>query len=36
LAAWLELVLGDRPPLSMMFQHPVLAEQANAVRELVS
>ncbi|WP_394617112.1 condensation domain-containing protein [Lentzea sp. JNUCC 0626] len=35
LAAWLELELGGRPPLHLLFQHTVLAKQADAVRELV-
>ncbi|MFI6638512.1 amino acid adenylation domain-containing protein [Streptomyces sp. NPDC050504] len=33
LAAWLEPRLGSRPPLRALFQHPVLADQARAVRE---
>lgn len=33
LAAWLEPRLGGRPPLRVLFQHPVLAEQARAVVE---
>ncbi|MFI9722112.1 amino acid adenylation domain-containing protein [Streptomyces sp. NPDC052396] len=33
LAAWLEPRLGSRPPLRVLFQHPVLAEQARAVTE---
>ncbi|MFI5557867.1 condensation domain-containing protein [Amycolatopsis japonica] len=36
LAAWLELALGDRPPLRMLFQNTVLAKQADAVRELAT
>lgn len=36
LAAWLEAELGSRPPLRILFQHSVLAEQADAVRELAS
>ncbi|UOX90018.1 amino acid adenylation domain-containing protein [Amycolatopsis sp. FBCC-B4732] len=36
LAAWLEMQLGDRPPLRLLFQHTVLAKQAEAMRELVS
>ncbi|MFJ8386509.1 amino acid adenylation domain-containing protein [Streptomyces sp. NPDC094438] len=31
LAAWLEPRLGDRPPLRLLFQHPVLADQARAL-----
>ncbi|MEU1280245.1 amino acid adenylation domain-containing protein [Streptomyces sp. NPDC005805] len=31
LAAWLEPHLGHRPPLRVLFQHPVLAEQAGAL-----
>ncbi|WP_267245615.1 non-ribosomal peptide synthetase [Streptomyces sp. PR69] len=33
LAAWLEPRIGGRPPLRVLFQNPVLAEQARAVRE---
>ncbi|GAA0353970.1 amino acid adenylation domain-containing protein [Streptomyces blastmyceticus] len=33
LAAWLEPRLGSRPPLRVLFGHPVLAEQARAVME---
>ncbi|GGR27980.1 non-ribosomal peptide synthetase [Streptomyces netropsis] len=33
LAAWLEPRLGGRPPLRVLFQHPVLADQARAVTE---
>ncbi|MFF5127119.1 amino acid adenylation domain-containing protein [Streptomyces syringium] len=33
LAAWLEPRLGTRPPLRVLFQHPVLADQARAVTE---
>ncbi|KNB50617.1 non-ribosomal peptide synthetase [Streptomyces caatingaensis] len=33
LAAWLEHRLGTRPPLRILFQHPLLAEQARAVAE---
>ncbi|WP_372404197.1 amino acid adenylation domain-containing protein [Streptomyces luteireticuli] len=33
LAAWLEPRLGKRPPLRVLFRHPVLAEQARAVVE---
>ncbi|MEV5508108.1 non-ribosomal peptide synthetase [Streptomyces orinoci] len=35
LAAWLEPRLGSRPPLRVLFQHPVLAEQASAVMAAV-
>ncbi|MEU5127311.1 non-ribosomal peptide synthetase [Streptomyces mobaraensis] len=35
LAAWLEPRLGGRPPLRVLFQHPVLSEQAHAVAEAV-
>ncbi|WP_171170695.1 non-ribosomal peptide synthetase [Streptomyces sp. I05A-00742] len=35
LAAWLEPRLGGRPPLRVLFQNPVLAEQAHAVTEAV-
>ncbi|WP_432093166.1 non-ribosomal peptide synthetase [Streptomyces sp. bgisy100] len=31
LAAWLEPRLGDRPPLRLLFQNPVLADQARAL-----
>ncbi|MEV0265626.1 amino acid adenylation domain-containing protein [Streptomyces sp. NPDC050617] len=31
LAAWLEPHLGDRPPLRLLFQNPVLADQARAL-----
>ncbi|MEU6487194.1 amino acid adenylation domain-containing protein [Streptomyces sp. NPDC046887] len=31
LAAWLEPRLGHRPPLRVLFQHPVLADQAGAL-----
>ncbi|MFJ4877148.1 amino acid adenylation domain-containing protein [Streptomyces sp. NPDC088745] len=31
LAAWLEPRLGSRPPLRVLFQHPVLADQAHAL-----
>ncbi|MCS0634269.1 amino acid adenylation domain-containing protein [Streptomyces sp. LP05-1] len=31
LAAWLEPHLGQRPPLRLIFQHPVLADQADAL-----
>lgn len=33
LAAWLEPRLGSRPPLRVLFQNPVLADQARAVKE---
>ncbi|MCQ8768396.1 non-ribosomal peptide synthetase [Streptomyces telluris] len=33
LAAWLEARLGTRPPLRVLFQHPVLADQARALTE---
>ncbi|GGX98178.1 non-ribosomal peptide synthetase [Streptomyces hiroshimensis] len=33
LAAWLETRLGTRPPLRVLFQHPVLADQARALTE---
>ncbi|MEV4505125.1 non-ribosomal peptide synthetase [Streptomyces klenkii] len=33
LAAWLEPRLGARPPLRVLFQHPVLADQARALTE---
>lgn len=33
LAAWLEPRLGSRPPLRVLFQHPVLADQAHALAE---
>ncbi|MGK5544599.1 non-ribosomal peptide synthetase [Streptomyces sp. URMC 127] len=33
LAAWLEPRLGSRPPLRVLFQHPVLADQARALTE---
>ncbi|MGW5120639.1 non-ribosomal peptide synthetase, partial [Streptomyces noursei] len=33
LAAWLEPRLGSRPPLRVLFQNPVLADQAHAVKE---
>ncbi|WP_203218043.1 amino acid adenylation domain-containing protein [Nocardia terpenica] len=32
LAAWLEPHLGARPPMRMLFQNPVLADQARAVQ----
>ena len=32
LAAWLEPRLGKRPPLRLLFQNPVLADQARALR----
>ena len=32
-AAWLETRLGTRPPLRVLFQHPVLADQARALTE---
>ncbi|MBC2878716.1 MULTISPECIES: non-ribosomal peptide synthetase [Streptomyces] len=35
LAAWLEPRLGGRPPLRVLFQNPVLSEQAHAVAEAV-
>ncbi|MGK5637596.1 non-ribosomal peptide synthetase [Streptomyces sp. URMC 126] len=35
LAAWLEPRLGGRPPLRVLFRHPVLSEQAHAVTEAV-
>ncbi|HET6859628.1 MAG TPA: amino acid adenylation domain-containing protein [Streptomyces sp.] len=31
LAAWLEPRLGERPPLRLLFQNPVLADQARAL-----
>ncbi|MEU3462655.1 amino acid adenylation domain-containing protein [Streptomyces sp. NPDC006733] len=31
LAAWLEPRLGERPPLRLLFRHPVLADQAQAL-----
>ncbi|MDJ1137006.1 non-ribosomal peptide synthetase [Streptomyces iconiensis] len=31
LAAWLEPRIGERPPLRVLFQHPVLADQARAL-----
>lgn len=31
LAAWLEPRLGQRPPLRLLFRHPVLADQAGAL-----
>ncbi|MFE3526459.1 amino acid adenylation domain-containing protein [Streptomyces sp. NPDC059161] len=34
LAAWLEPRIGDRPPLRLLFQHPVLADQARALAEI--
>ena len=34
LAAWLEPRLGERPPLRLLFQHPVLADQARALAEI--
>ncbi|WP_371494280.1 amino acid adenylation domain-containing protein [Kitasatospora sp. NBC_00374] len=33
LAAWLEPRLGSRPPLRVLFQNPVLADQARALTE---
>ncbi|MET9359547.1 condensation domain-containing protein [Streptomyces sp. NPDC006632] len=33
LAAWLEPRLGERPSLRLLFQHPVLADQARALSE---
>ncbi|MFI6442227.1 condensation domain-containing protein [Streptomyces sp. NPDC050759] len=33
LASWLEPVLGRRPSLRVLFQHPVLADQARVLRE---
>ncbi|MDH2391125.1 amino acid adenylation domain-containing protein [Streptomyces sp. HNM0663] len=36
LAAWLEPRIGGRPPLRVLFQNPVLAEQARAVREVAA
>ncbi|WP_280464860.1 non-ribosomal peptide synthetase [Nocardia brasiliensis] len=33
LAAWLEPHLGTRPPMRVLFQNPVLAEQARAVHD---
>ncbi|KOU42859.1 non-ribosomal peptide synthetase [Streptomyces sp. WM6378] len=33
LAAWLEPRLGERPSLRLLFQHPVLADQARALVE---
>ncbi|GAA5105521.1 non-ribosomal peptide synthetase [Nocardia iowensis] len=32
LAAWLEPRLGGRPPMRVLFQNPILADQARAVR----
>ncbi|MCH0543121.1 amino acid adenylation domain-containing protein [Streptomyces sp. MUM 203J] len=36
LAAWLEPRIGGRPPLRVLFQNPVLADQARAVREVAA
>uniref|UniRef100_A0AAU2VF67 Amino acid adenylation domain-containing protein n=1 Tax=Streptomyces sp. NBC_00003 TaxID=2903608 RepID=A0AAU2VF67_9ACTN len=33
LAAWLEPRLGERPSLRLLFQHPVLADQARALAD---
>ncbi|MFB6436336.1 amino acid adenylation domain-containing protein [Streptomyces sp. NPDC056411] len=36
LAAWLEPYLGVRPPLRLLFQNPVLADQAGALATLAA
>ncbi|MER7664195.1 amino acid adenylation domain-containing protein [Streptomyces sp. NPDC096193] len=35
LAAWLEPRIGTRPPMRLLFQNPVLADQARALEPLV-
>lgn len=36
LAAWLEPRIGTRPPMRLLFQNPVLADQARALEPLAT